>query len=455
MSVGSILVALAPLVAWIPPRCAWVQDQQPAPAAATSLALPTESSWAHWRGPLATGVAPDADPPVSWSEKENVRWKSAIPGKGHSSPIVWRERVYLTTAVAHGEPVEPIVDDAPGTHDSIPVTQHHSFQALAVDRRDGKILWQTTLREELPHEGGHFTGSYASASPTTDGEVLVAAFGSRGLHVLDLEGRILWQKDLGRMRTKHAHGEGSSPLLAENKVVVVWDHEGESFVAAFDRLTGEERWRVARDEETSWASPIAVAHAGRTQIVVSGTNRIRGYDLASGAVLWQCGGLSSNVVCSPAAGDGLVFAGSSYESQALLAIDLARAQGEISASEAVLWVRRRATPYVPSLLLDGGSLYFLHHYQGFLARVDARTGAEPKRALRLEGVDNVYASPVAAAGRIYVTDRSGLTVVLRLGDELEVLARNTLDDSFSASAALVERELFLRGERFLYCLAEH
>src|SRR5262245_6678839 len=412
------------------------------------------SDWAQWRGPLATGVAPDADPPVRWSETENVRWKCAIPGKGHSSPIVWGERVFLTTAVAVGEPLEPIVDDAPGTHDSIPVTQRHQFLALAVDRREGKIAWQTVLREEVPHEGGHFTGSYASNAPATDGEVLIAFFGSRGLHALDLDGRILWQKDLGRMHTKHAHGEGSSPLLAGGMVIVVWDQEGGSFIAAFDRLTGEERWRVARGEETSWATPIAVELDGRTQIVVSGTNRIRGYDLASGAVLWQCGGLSSNVVCSPVSADGLVFAGSSYESQALLAIDLARASGEITGGEAVLWVRRRATPYVPSLLLDRGSLYFLHHYQGFLARVDARTGTEPKRALRLEGVDDVYASPVAAAGRIYVTDRSGLTVVLGEGKELELLARNTLDDSFSASAALAGEELFLRGERSLYCLAE-
>jgi len=452
MSATSILFVVGPLAAWIPLHSP--QDQEAARADEPAPAPIEMSSWAHWRGPLSTGVAPDADPPVRWSEQENVRWKSALPGKGHSSPIVFGERVYLTTAVAFGEPVGPIVDDAPGTHDSIPVTQSHRFQALAVDRRDGKILWQTTLREEVPHEGGHFTGSYASASPTTDGEVLIAFFGSRGLHALDLEGKILWQKDLGRMQTKHAHGEGSSPLLAGNSVVVVWDQEGECFIAAFDRLTGEQRWHVARDEETSWASPIAVEYGGRTQIVVSGTNRIRGYDLESGEVLWQCAGLSSNVVCSPVAGDGLVFAGSSYESQALLAIDLARAQGEISESAAVLWMRRRATPYVPSLLLDRGSLYFLHHYQGFLARVDARSGKESERALRLEGVDDVYASPVAAAGRIYVTDRSGLTVVLREGEELAVLARNTLDDSFSASAALVGRELFLRGERFLYCLAE-
>jgi outer membrane protein assembly factor BamB len=164
------------------------------------------------------------------------------------------------------------------------------------------------------------------------------------------------------------------------------------------------------------------------------------------------------VVCSPVSAGGLVFAGSSYESQALLAIDLSRAQGEITGGEAVLWTRRRATPYVPSLLLVEDTLYFLHHYQGFLARVSARTGAEPERPFRLEGVDDVYASPISAAGRVYVTDRSGLTVVLRHvaagSGELEVLARNTLNETFSASAALVGRELFLRGEQFLYCLAE-
>lgn len=427
------------------------------PSAADEHPSERAGAWAQWRGPLATGVAPEADPPVRWSERENVRWKRALPGKGHSSPVVWGERVFVTSAVPFGEALPPIVDDAPGTHDSVPVTQLQRFVALALDRRDGAILWQTTLREELPHEGGHVTGSYASASPATDGEVLIAPFGSRGLFALDLAGKLLWAQDLGRMSTKHAHGEGSSPLLAGESVVVVWDHEKGSFVVAFDRKTGEERWRVARDEETSWASPIAVEREGRTQLVVSGTKRIRAYDLADGKLLWQCGGLSSNVVCSPVSDGERVYAGSSYESQALLAIDLARAHGEITNGEAVLWTRRRATPYVPSLLLVSDTLYFLHHYQGFLARVSARTGAETERAFRLEGLDDVYASPVSAAGRVYVTDRSGVTMVLRHvpagSGELEVLARNELDDHFSASAALVGNELFLRGEQFLYCLA--
>ena len=436
-----MLALLLPLIACVPQEAAAAPRTDPLDA------------WGHWRGPLQSGVAPRAEPPVTWSEEEHVRWKVALAGKGHSTPLVWGGRVFVTSAVPVGEPVGPFVDDAPGTHDSVAVTHAQRSVVLAFERASGKVLWERALDERVPHEGGHVTGSYASASPATDGEVVIASFGSRGLFALDIEGHELWRRELGRAATKHAHGEGSSPLLAGEFVVVQWDHEGGSWLAAFDRRSGEERWRVARDEETSWASPIALTRAGKTQVVVSGTKRIRGHDLATGELLWAAGSLSSNVVCSPVSDGEFVYAGSSYESQFLLAIDLARAERETAPDAAVPWVRRRATPYVPSLLLHEGSLYFLHHYQGFLSRVDARTGQEPERAFRLEGMNDVYASPVAAAGRIYVTDRSGVTAVLRAG-KLELLARNTLDDSFSASAALAGRELFLRGERFLYCLSD-
>ncbi len=412
-----------------------------------------EDNWSQWRGPLATGVAPHADPPLHWSESDNVRWKTAIPGKGHSTPIVWEDRVFVTAAIPVGELFEARIDDAPGTHDSIPVTQSHQFVALALDRADGKILWQVVLNEEIPHEGGHFTGSYASASPVTDGERWYAYFGSRGLYCLDRDGVVLWQADLGEMRTHHNHGEGSSPVLYGETIVVDWDQEGSSFLVAFDTLTGEERWRVGRDEATTWASPIVLEHAGRMQVVTSGTKRVRSYDLLSGELIWECGGLSHNVVASPVAGDGMLFAASSYEKQAMLAIRLEGAKGDITDTEQIVWVRHRSTPYVPSPLLEGGALYFLHHYQGFLSRVIAATGEEPERALRLEDADDVYASPVAAAGRIYVTDRSGLTLVVQSGPRSKILARNRLDDSFSASAALAGGDLFLRGEGALYCLA--
>jgi outer membrane protein assembly factor BamB len=431
------------------------------PTLALSLTLaapqeaPTlESEWPRWRGPLDTGVAPHGDPPVRWSETENVRWKTALPGLGHSSPVVAGGRVFLTTAVPWGEPFEARIDAAEGVHDSLPVTRAQRFVALAVDLADGKVLWETVLREAIPHEGGHYTGSYASASPATDGAVVIASFGSEGLYGLDVNGDVLWRVETEPLATKHNHGEGSSPALFDGTVVLLEDHEGQSRVRALDARTGEERWRHARDEPTSWTSPIVAVVDGKPQAIVSGSTAIRGYDLADGTVLWECGGLSRNVVCTPVFAEGLLHAGSSYEKQALLGLDLAGARGDLAPTEHVLWVRRKATPYVPSLLRTADALYFLHHYQGRLSRVDPRTGAESGRPTRLAGMDDIYASPVAAAGRVYVTDRGGVTAVLSDETSPRILARNTLADRFSASAALVGKALLLRGERFLYCLSE-
>jgi len=410
--------------------------------------------WPQWRGPLATGEAPHADPPVHWSEEQNVRWKVALPGRGHSSPVVWDERIFVTIAVPFDEPLEPRMSGVDGAHDNLPVTSRHEFRVLAIDRSNGEIAWDTSVKRALPHEGGHVTASLASASPITDGERVFAFFGSYGLYALDTKGERIWQQDFGRMQTKHGHGEGASPALYGDTLIVNWDHEGPSFLVALDARTGEERWRVGRDEVTSWSTPLIVEHGGHAQVVVSGSKRVRAYALDSGRVLWECGGLSRNIVASPLHADGVVYVGSSYEKQAMLAIRLAGARGDLTTSKNLAWMRRRSTPYVPSPLLYRGGLYFLHHYQNTLSRVVAETGTEPTGPFRLRGIGNVYASPVAAAGRIYITDLAGRTLVLGDGDEPEILAVNRLDDGFSASAALAGSEIFLRGERFLYCLAE-
>ena len=411
-----------------------------------------EYNWPHWRGPLATGVAPHADPPLEWSEEKNVRWKMPLPGRGHSTPIVWRDRLFLTAAIPVGQPVGPIYDRAPGSHDNSPVTHNQEFVVLAMDRKDGKIVWQKSLDKRLPHEGGHHTGSMASNSPVTDGEFLFAHFGSRGLYCLSLDGELKWKTDFGQMQTLHGHGEGSSPVLFGDTVVVNWDHEGQSFVTALDKRTGKQIWKVLREEITSWASPIVVEHRGQAQLIISGTNRVRGYDLATGAVIWECGGLSANVVASPVAANGMVYVGSSYDKRALFAIRLEGALGDITDTKQVVWNRFRGTPYVPSPLLYDDSLYFLTHYQGVLTRVHGPTGEDRPGAIRLPGLTDIYASPVAAANRIYVTDRSGATAVVQHGDIPRILSVNQLDDRFSASAALVGDEIYLRGERFLYCI---
>lgn len=413
-----------------------------------------EQYWPHWRGPLDTGEAPHGKPPLTWSEEVHVRWKVELPGRGHSTPVIWGDTLFVTTAIPVGERLEPQPETAPGAHDNALVTHVHRLAVIAVSCSKGEILWESSVNELLPHEGGHVTSSFASPSPVTDGDVVIASFGSFGIYGLSTEGAVLWSRDLGDMHTKHGHGEGASPVLHGDTVVVNWDHEGQSFVAAHDKLTGEERWRKERDEVTSWSTPIVVEADGKPQVVVPGTKRVRGYDLATGDVIWECAGMSNNIVASPVAEDGVVYVGSSYEKQALLAIRYTDAHGDVSAKDNLLWVRRRMTPYVPSPLLYDGALWFLHHYQGFMTRVIAATGEEPQRPFRLTDLRNVYGSPVGAAGRVYVTDLDGSTMVFSAEETPEVLAVNQLNESFSASAAIVGDALYLRGERFLYCLAE-
>lgn len=412
-------------------------------------------SWPAWRGPLANGVAPHANPPVEWSETKNVRWKVELPGKGHSSPIVFGDRVYVQAAAPVGPEQKPVHDSAPGVHDSVPVTHTNQYMVMALDRANGRTLWKRVVREAWPHEGGHTTGSPASNSPVTDGEFIFAFFGSRGLCALDTNGVVKWQRDLGKMLTHHAHGEGSSPVLHGDMLIVNWDHEGESFLHAFDKRTGKPLWKAPRDEKTTWSTPIVVEVAGKPQIIVAATKRVRGYDLATGKEIWQCDGLTDNVVASPVQWRDIIIAGNSYYRQGMVALRPAGATGDISSATNVAWRLNRMTPYVPSPLLYDDTLYHIRHNQNVLVRLDPATGQFRGELLRLDGIrDFIFASPVGAAGRLYITGRDGSTVVLKHDKENATLAVNRLDDSFSASAALAGRELFLRGEKFLYCIAE-
>lgn len=409
--------------------------------------------WSSWRGPQGTGVSTDSNPPVEWSETKNVQWKTRLPGLGHASPVVRDNKVFLLAAIPVGAEMPPRYSGAPGAHDNLPVTHKQRFVALAVDIDSGKVIWQTTLKESTPHEGGHFTGSLASASPVVDDEILIAHFGSSGTYGLDLDGKVVWQKQLGRMNSKHGHGEGSSPVLVDSTVVINWDHEGNSFVIALDARTGKEKWKVSRNEVTSWSSPLVVSHDGQHQVILCGTTRVRAYDLRGGHVIWECGGLSANVVATPVAADGYVYVGSSYEIRSMFAIRLEGAKGDITETDHVVWSRRDRTPYVPSPLLYGKYLYFLRHYQGILTRVEAKTGIEDAGPFRLGALRDIYASPVGAADRVYVTDLDGVTQVISHGEIPRPLAINRLDDSFSASAAFAGDRILLRGRTFLYCIA--
>ena len=423
-------------------------------ASALGQAADPLAQWGQWRGPLANGVALKAKPPLEWSETKNIRWKTKLPGLGHSSPVVWGNLVFVTTADLTGakKPFTGVTPD--GAHSNTNPLFDHQFAVIALDRKTGSVAWRRTVATRQPHESTHESATWASNSPVTDGEHVIAFFGSNGLYCLDTGGRLVWEKDFGDMRVKHGHGEGASPVLHGDTVVVNWDHEGASFIVALAKRTGEELWRSSRDEVTSWATPIVVTQNGQAQVVVSGTKRVRGYDLKTGAVIWEAGGLPGNIVASPVGADGMVFAAGSYEKQTLLAIRLTGAKGELTDTRQIAWQKNRSTPYVPSPLLYDGWLYYLRHYQGVLSRVNAKTGDEPSGPFRLGSVFNIYSSPVAAAGRIYVTDRNGKTLVISNDAEPKAIALNELNDRFSASAALVGDTIFLRGEKFLYCIAK-
>jgi outer membrane protein assembly factor BamB len=401
----------------------------PGPSARGAAEDPADY-WPQWRGPLATGEAPRARPLVEWSEGRNVRYKVALPGDGKSTPIVWRDLLVVTAAL----PAE---------------NRELEFVVLALSRADGQVRWRRRVRVTHPHEGTHQEGSFAGGSALTDGERLYAFFGSRGLYALDFEGRVLWEKDLGRMSTRNAFGEGASPAVGKGILVVNWDHEGEDFIAAFDARTGKERWRRGRDEPTTWSTPLIVAEDARAQVVVGATNSVRGYDLETGEPLWEAPGLTANAIPSPVFADGVVYAMSGFRGNALRAVRLRDARGRVAGPPGLVYRYDKDTPYVPSPLLYRGRLYFLKSNSGILTCLDARTGT-PRYSERLDAVPNVYASPVAAEGRVYVVGREGATVVLDAGAPPKVLATNRLDDGFDASPALVDGEIYLRGRKFLY-----
>lgn len=431
-------------------------------AASASQPVNYEKNWHQWRGPHATGAAAsDANPPLTWSETENVRWKVAVPGTGHATPIVWKDKIFVQTAVqGEAQKAAEAEDDNPFSgffqqRDGGPANTYQ-FVLLAIDRNDGSILWRKTLREVVPHEGTHQDGSFASNSPVTDGEHIYAYFGSRGLYCLDMDGNVKWEKDVGVMYKARAFGEGSCPALYGNTLVIVQDHEGpsRSFIIALDKRSGEVLWKTERDERTTWTSPIIVEQAGEPQVVVPGTNRTRSYDLATGKLLWECGGLTRNVIPTPVADDEFVYVMSGFRGNALQAIRLATAKDDITDSDAIVWSHHRNTPYVPSPLLYEDALYFLKSNDGILSAFNIKTGEANYGPQRLQGISNVYSSIVGAAGRVYIASRNGTVLVIKHSPSFEVLATNKLDDSFNASPVVVGSELYLRGMEYLYCIAE-
>ena len=406
-----------------------------------------QKNWAQWRGPWATGIAYNGNPPLEWSEEKNINWKIETPGKGHATPIVWGNQMFLSSAIPVGTEVDN--NDQRQNADKL-----HKFSLISVDKNTGKILWRRDLKEDYPAAGTHDIGSWASNSPVTDGTSIYAYFGSRGLYCLDMQGNLKWERNLGEMEKLRSFGEGSSPVLYKNKLIILRDHEGQSTISVLDKNSGRDIWKQNRDEGSSWATPFLVEIKGRTQIITSATSKIRSYDLDTGAIIWEGTGMTNNVIPSPVIKDNIIYLTSGYRGNSLLAIDLLKAKGNIDNSDAIVWTYDKYTPYTPSPLIMGDLIYFLRENDGRLSCLNVKDGFENYTNQRLEGLGDIFTSPVGTKDRIYFLGRKGLTYVIKHGPKFEVLAKNQLDDTFMASPVIIGNTIYLRGYKNLYSIKQ-
>jgi outer membrane protein assembly factor BamB len=440
---------------------------------ATAFAANSDSynrNWPQWRGPAGNGLVSQGNPPLEWSEEKNVKWKVKIPGRGHATPVIWEDKIFILTAIPSRKPAQAALQPNLAAQVQNPQeprggrrggrggrgggegrpTEEYAFTTICLDRRSGRPLWEKVSRKEVPNQGIQPSNSYSSGSPVTDGDHVYVSFGSHGLYCYDLNGNLVWEKDLGKVNVRF--GEGSSPALFGNVVIVLQDNNGDSFVYALDKKTGKEVWKQKREEGAGWTTPFILNHDGKNQVVINGSNAVRSYDPETGDLLWQCAGLGSNPVPTVVADRNTVYAMSGHNSPAALAIALGRS-GDLTGTDAVRWKTNRGTPYVPSPLLYDGLLFFCQRTSAIVTCLDAVTGKPHFEEQRLEGISGQYASPIGVNNRIYLAGQNGTTLVLEKSKELKILASNKLDDGFDASPAVVGDELFLRGRNNLYCLS--
>ena len=508
-------------------------------------------NWPNWRGPKANGVAPNGNPPAEFSEHKNVQWKINLPGSGSSTPVIWKDEVFILAAEKTGKKAAGSEDETPneqGNNNSQrrqrpegrgrssergssanrggfggnsfnrdemmkrfdkdgdgelndterqamrdefrqqfsrnrgsdrrsnersrrggrsgsgssrggfgggrKPTEEYRFSLISYDRESGKENWRSIATTAIPHEGHHRDHGYASASPVTDGKNIIVSFGSRGLYCFDMKGKIEWKKDFGDMRTRNSFGEGSSPTLHENTIVLLWDQEDDSYIYAINKKNGKIKWKRERNEATGWCTPVVTTHKGVTQVLVNGSKAVRSYRLNDGKLLWQCSGQTGNPVPSIVVDKQNAYAMSGFRGAYIAAIKLG-GDGDLTGTESVAWTANRGTPYVPSPLLSNDRIWYLAGNNGILSVRDTKSGKSLIEGERLTGISGVYASPVSASGKVYIVGRNGSIIVLKDSAKFEVLASNKLDEKFDCSPAIVGNQLFLRGKEHLYCIANN
>jgi outer membrane protein assembly factor BamB len=410
--------------------------------------------WPQWRGPTWNGIA-RGEAPLHWSDTEHIKWKAEIPGRGHSSPVIWGDRIFVTTSVPTGDsaPAGQSMSNRRGFGSRGPQPEQKLI-LMCLDRKTGKLLWERVSKTATPHEGYHPQyGSFASNSPVTDGQHVIAFFGSRGVYCYDLEGNKVWEKDFGvPLRMFNGFGEGSWPTLDGNTLLLLFDHEGDSFLVALDKSTGRELWRVARpDGNTNWSGPVVISYGGRKQIIVSASRKVHAYDFETGKPLWECGGLGQNTIPAPVTDGSIVFVMSGFRNPNLLAIKLGR-DGDLTGTDAVVWQNQRGNSYTSSPVLADGRLYVLTD-SGMLSCFDAKSGKAYYQQQRLPKPYNFKASLVAAGGKLYLASEEGDVIVVNMGEKFEVVATNTLEgQTFIGTPAIADGEIYLRGQNTLFCI---
>lgn len=426
--------------------------------------LAESHNWPNFRGPMGNGVAPaNASPPITFGPSENLKWKVKLPGQGHSSPVVWEDRIYLMSAVSTSQDSQKPVDALPrgdggerrrgmgGMNNPKPSTEC-TFHVVCVSRESGEVIWDKKLTSAVPHEGGHRTNTYASGSPVTDGKHIWCHFGSQGIWCLNTEGQVVWNLDLGKMVTRNQFGEGASVAVYQDVAIIPWDQERDSFILAVHALTGKELWRKTRAEATSWATPTIVEYQGRTQVITNGTS-VRSYELKTGELLWECGGQTTNPIPTPLIFGDSTICMTGHRGFSVQSIALA-ATGSVSEENFLRWKRNDAAPYIASPTLVDTSIYLVKGNSGILSSVNVKDGTTEWESVRLPQIEQMYASLVTAKGVVYACGRNGEVIVFRHGKEYEQLHQVNLGEPIDATPAISGNCLIIRGHQHLFCFEE-
>jgi outer membrane protein assembly factor BamB len=416
------------------------------------LALAGNDDWPGWRGPTANGISTLKDVPSSWSADRNIAWKTAIEGRGHSSPVVWGDRIFLTTDI-EGEAVEGLVppkhriQGQPFRHpDSIGMNHKHILKVMSFDTKSGKQLWERTAYDGTVADEIHKFNTYASATTVTDGKFVYAYFESQGLYKYDFEGKQIWKMSLGPISTEGV-GNGVSPVLFEDKIIILADQdEGEnSFLAAVSTSDGKIAWKIARKAQVSWTVPVILDVNKQPQLIVSGTENLIAYDPRTGNEIWKTEGVGGNSVHTPVSGHGMVYVSTGYPTKNVMAVRISPAPGE----DRVAWTYKKGTGYIPNAILYGDYLYFMTD-AGLLTCVDAVTGKVQYESKRFPTPAHFAGAPVAFDGKILITSQDGDTYVLKAGPVHEILGTNSLGEGVIASLAIAGDSIYIRSEKHLY-----